>query len=91
MPTYAVSGKRSAAEQILNQMHAASARRYLAPFGFAVVYAGLGEKEQALSWLERACEVGDYRLNRLKVDPRLASLRLDPHYQDLLRRMNLPQ
>jgi hypothetical protein len=56
----------------------------------ALVYAGLGEKDRAFEWLERAYKDHDKSLYFLKVDPTLDPLRSDPRFQDLLRRMNFP-
>jgi tetratricopeptide (TPR) repeat protein len=55
---------------------------------FAIIYAYLGEKEEAFEWLEKAFEEG-VDMSSLKVTPRLDPLRDDPRFQDLLRRMNL--
>jgi hypothetical protein len=56
----------------------------------ALVYAGLGEKDQAFEWLERAYRVHDKGMLFLKIDPPLDPLRSDPRFQDLLRRVNFP-
>ena len=60
--------------------------------GAALVYAGLGEKDEAFRSLEKAIELrGPWPfVILLKVDPRFDSLREDPRFQNLLRRMNLP-
>ena len=50
-----------------------------------------GEPEEALSWLERAYEEHDPLMTQLKVDPYLDSLRSDPRFQDLLRRIGFPE
>jgi TolB-like protein/DNA-binding winged helix-turn-helix (wHTH) protein/Tfp pilus assembly protein PilF len=65
-------------------------RKPLNPFGVATVYAGLGDKDKALVWLERTFDEHGWSLVRLKVDPFFDSLRSDPRFQDLLRRMNFP-
>ena len=57
----------------------------------ARVYAWRGEKDQAFEWLERAYEVRDDGLPWLKIDTGLRSLRDDPRYKALLRKMNLPE
>jgi tetratricopeptide (TPR) repeat protein len=57
----------------------------------AVVYGALGEKDEALRSLEQAYEDREPKLAMAKVDPRLDSLRDDPRFQDLLRRMNFPE
>ena len=86
---YAVSGKRAEAHKVLAELKDLSKRRYVAPFDIALVYVGLGDKAQALEWLQRAYEDHSFRLTWIKVDPRLDSLRGEPRFQDLLRRMNL--
>jgi hypothetical protein len=55
----------------------------------ASVHAGLGDKQIALDWLEKAREERDAALCRLKVDPRFDSLRPDPRFQALLRQIGL--
>jgi hypothetical protein len=57
----------------------------------ALIHAGLGEKDQAFEWLERAYEERDKGLLFLRIDPPLDPLRSDPRFQDLLRRMNFPE
>jgi eukaryotic-like serine/threonine-protein kinase len=57
---------------------------------FARIYEGLGEKDKAIAWLQRAFEQREGRLIYLQVEPAWNSLRSDPHFQDLVRRMNFP-
>ncbi|HSE96894.1 MAG TPA: tetratricopeptide repeat protein, partial [Blastocatellia bacterium] len=57
----------------------------------AEVYAALGEKDRAFEWLDKAYEKHDLQLASLKVDPNLDSLRSDPRFADLLRRVGLPE
>jgi hypothetical protein len=59
------------------------------PYRIATVYAALGDKDLAFAQLERAYAQRSFFLDFLKVDPELDSLRSDPRFQDLLRRMNL--
>ena len=61
----------------------------MTPYGVALVYAGLGEKDQALGWLDRALEDRSHWLVWLKLDPRLDTLRSDRRYRDLLLRVGL--
>jgi hypothetical protein len=56
----------------------------------ALIHAGLGEKDQAFEWLERAYEERDGGMRYLKVAPELDPLRSDPRFEDLVRRMNFP-
>jgi Flp pilus assembly protein TadD len=86
---YAMSGKRSEAQKVLAELKDLSKRRYVAPFDIALIYSGLGDKAQTLEWLEKAYEDHSQRLLWIKVDPRLDSLRGEPRFQDLLRRMGL--
>ncbi len=50
---YAVSGKRAEAQRIIDQLKEQSAHSYVAPYNIAVIYAGLGDKDQAIAWLGR--------------------------------------
>jgi TolB-like protein/Flp pilus assembly protein TadD len=88
---YAVAGKRDEARRVLNQVKALSGQKFVVPYQIATIYVGLGEREEAFAWLERAFEAHDSKLGALNVDPSLDSLRSDPRFQDLLRRMNFPQ
>jgi DNA-binding winged helix-turn-helix (wHTH) protein/TolB-like protein/tetratricopeptide (TPR) repeat protein len=83
---YAVWGKRSKAQKILKEQ---SKRRLVSPYGIAVIYAGLGEKDKALEWLDKAYEVRSFWLTTIKVDPRLESCRSDPRFTALLRKVGL--
>jgi hypothetical protein len=56
----------------------------------AVAHVGLGERDQALASLEKAYQDRDYRLRLLKADPVWDSLRSDPRFQDIHRRVGLP-
>ena len=88
---YAVSGRRKEALQLLSALTEMSNRRYVDPYSFALIHAGLGDKDRAFEWLEKGYEgrSGEMRFV-FKTDPRMARLRTDRRYQDLLRRMGLP-
>jgi TolB-like protein/Tfp pilus assembly protein PilF len=58
--------------------------------GFALRYASLGEKDKALHWLVKGYEERAPGMAMIKVEPRFDSLRSDPRFQDLLRRMKFP-
>jgi DNA-binding winged helix-turn-helix (wHTH) protein/TolB-like protein/Tfp pilus assembly protein PilF len=85
---YAVRGKRSKAQKILEELQS-KLRHVSAPYNVAVIYAGLGEKDKALEWLEKDYEVRSFWLTRIKVDPRLAICRTDPRFTDLVRKVGL--
>jgi hypothetical protein len=56
----------------------------------AIIYAGLGDIDAAIGWLERSYGQRSVRLVELKADPRFDPLRHDPRYEDLMRRAGLP-
>lgn len=84
----ALSGKRSEARAILDEME--RTKKYVSQAELAVLYAGLGDKEKAIAALERAYIAHDLQLQYLKVEPHFDSLRSDPRFADLLRRVGLP-
>jgi serine/threonine-protein kinase len=86
---YAVSGNRRKAQHVLDDLDKLSEQRYVSLGYKALIYAGLGDSVQAFKWLQKAYEDGPGWLIYLNVDPRYDSLRSDPRFQDLLRRMNL--
>jgi eukaryotic-like serine/threonine-protein kinase len=88
---YALSGKKAEAQKVLVHLKGLSAHSYVAPFDFAVIYAGLGEQDQAIAWLNRAyVDRSYYMAVYLTTDARLDSLRSDARFADLLRRVGLP-
>jgi serine/threonine-protein kinase len=86
---YAVAGKRDEAIKILEEMKALTGERYNLGTHIAGIYAALGNKDEALAWLKRACDEHEQGVVDLKVDPRLDTLRADPRFVDLLRRVKL--
>jgi serine/threonine-protein kinase len=89
---YARAGRKAEARRLLRRLQELSKQRYIDPAAMATIYIGLGQNEEALTWLERAYEQrGSYLILFLNVDPVYDPLRDDPRFQDLLRRMNLPE
>lgn len=86
---YAVSRRPSEARKILDQLIARSTRSYVSPFDIAIVYAGLGDRDQAFAWLEKALGEHTRTMLSLKVNPRLDPLRSDPRYADLVQRVGV--
>ncbi|MFN2516591.1 MAG: protein kinase [Pyrinomonadaceae bacterium] len=86
---YALAGKREEAQKHLAELLEMSKQRYVSPASIAIIYAALGDKDQAFAWLEKADKANDLILVRLKVDPRFDSLRSDPRFVDLVRRIGL--
>jgi TolB-like protein/Tfp pilus assembly protein PilF len=88
--SYSLAGKKNDAQNLLAKLQEISKRRYLPPDLVAAVYSGLGQKQEAFEWLEKAYRVHARDLLELKYDPHFASLRSDPRFVDLLRQVGLP-
>ena len=86
---YAKAGRREEAEAILKALE--RSKQYVPPNDLAVLYAVLGENDQAFQLLERAYSAHDLQLQYIGVDPGLDSLRSDPRFHDLMRRVGLPE
>ena len=86
---YAVGGYTGYMRKQLDQLKASSQTKPVSPLEFAYTYASLGEKDHAIEWLEKAYEERDPWLY-VKAEPKLDSLRSDPRFKDLLRRLGLP-
>jgi TolB-like protein/DNA-binding winged helix-turn-helix (wHTH) protein/Tfp pilus assembly protein PilF len=84
---YAVSGRTTEARKLLDQLMEQSKKRYVSPFYVAIVYAGLGENDQALDWIEKAYQDRSNAIVFAKVDPQLDTLRSTPRFQSLLHRL----
>ena len=87
---YGIAGKKKEAQEILEKLFEKSKRTYVPAYDIAAVYIGLGEKNQAFEWLFKALEERSGFVVYIKCDRRFDGLRPDPRFQDLLRRMNLP-
>jgi len=86
---FALVGRRAEALKILDQIDAMAKQRYVPALPRAMIYIGLGDKDQAIRWLENAYDERSSQITWLKVDPTWDPLRGDPRFQDLLRRMGL--
>ena len=64
-------------------------QKYVSPYTVAAIYAGLGEKDQAFKWLEKAYNERDIWLMNLRVDPVFKGLRSEQRFTDLIRRLDL--
>jgi len=85
---FAKQGKRKETHNILATLEAVSSERYVPPYATALVYAGLGERESALTWLERAYDVHDVHLVFPPVDPKWDPFRDDSRFGGVLSRCN---
>ena len=87
---YASAGRRADATRLLEKLNEMSKRRFVSPYFFAIAHTGLGDKDSAFEWLEKAYQQRSY-LTLLKVEPELTSLRSDPRFSNLVRRVGLGQ
>ena len=87
--TYGKAGKKEDAQKILSSLQDPSAEGYISPYGIALIYSGLGNKEETFNWLERGFEERADYLVFLNVDPRFDWLRGDQRFTSLLERIGL--
>jgi len=86
---FAAMGKRGEAQRVLSQLQEKAKRQHVQPLRIAIIYAALGEKDQAFAWLEKEYEERGAGLIGLKTDPVWDSLRSDPRFAKLLRHLRL--
>jgi len=89
--TYAMAGRKAEAIKTLAELESLAERRYSSPVRIACIYAGLGDKESALEWLEKGFAGRSDHLTQLKTECMFDGLRTDRRFTDLLRRVGLPQ
>lgn len=89
---FAANGNRAGAQKILRDLDHQSKDSYISPYTLATIYASLGEKDKAFQYLEMAYDARSLDLAwNLKADLRIDNLRSDQRFQDLARRVGLPQ
>ena len=86
---YARTNKREEAQEVIKYLMELSKQKYVPPATIAVIYFSLEKNDQGFEWLNKAFEVRDGLLTWLKVHPFLDSIRSDPRYTALLRKMNI--
>src|ERR1700730_13607742 len=89
--TYAVSRNREEMQKIIAELQELAESKYVSSYQIAAIYAGLREKDQAFAWLEKAYEERSDGLVNLKVEQRFDSLRNEPRFQALLKKVGLDQ
>jgi len=80
-------GHKSDATAALRQMNELTREEYVTPYGIALIFAGMNDKEHAIQWLQNAYEDRSHWLVWLNLDPRFDNVRTDPRFQELLQRM----
>jgi TolB-like protein/Tfp pilus assembly protein PilF len=87
---YARAGQVREARKILAELIGYVSKHEIGRYEIALVYAGLGEKNEAFAWLEEAYKTHSEGLTNLKIDPCLDPLRSDTRFNELVRRVGLP-
>ncbi len=87
----ALQGKSSEAHKIIRELQENSKKEYVSDYWLATVYVALGDKNAVFRLLENEYAEHSIWLLDLKVDPRFATVHSDPRFQDLLRRIGLPE
>jgi len=86
---YAAAGRTEDAQRILDELLQIAEKGFPVPLPLAVAYTGLGDKDRAFEWLDRAVDSYDFLLGYIQVVPTYDSLRDDPRYLRLLGRLGL--
>ena len=84
------AGKKREARDILAKLNTLSQKKYVTPYGVALVYAGLGEKDQALNWLDKALDDRSHWLVWIRLDPRWGPIRDEPRFKRIVSRVGFP-
>ena len=88
---YGLEGKKHEVKKLIDELREMARHQYVSGFFLAEAFVGLGQKDQAIAWLERAYEEHDQWMFFVASYPGLDPLHSDPHFQDLLYRMNFPK
>jgi serine/threonine protein kinase/Tfp pilus assembly protein PilF len=88
--TLATAGRKKDATRILDDLTNLAKQKYVATYFFAGIFVGLGDRDRAMEYLEKSYQEHSHWLMYLHMDPGMDSLRPDPRFQDLLRRVGLP-
>src|SRR5262249_51696965 len=86
---FGVTGDRAGGHKVLEQLLAFSKQRNVPSENIAIVYEGLGDRERALQWFEKAYSERSINICHLP-DPRLEGIRAEPRFREIMRRMGLP-
>jgi serine/threonine-protein kinase len=85
-----LAGRTAEAQELVSKLVRQAETAYIAPSSLAVAWMGLGDREKALEYLERACSIHDTIMMFLGVLPIFDPLRSDPRFSRLLEQVGLP-
>jgi len=88
---YAVTGRRAEALKVLQSLDEMEKRRYVSRIYRAYIYAGLGDKDKAFEWLEKAYQERSDSLAWFREDPESKSLQADPRFAVLMRKIGFTE
>jgi TolB-like protein/Flp pilus assembly protein TadD len=86
---YAVAGRTTDARRVLRELAELSRKRYVSAYNIAVLYAGLGETDEAFRWFDKVEQDRSEWFAAFNVDPRLSALHSDPRFKRILRKVGL--
>ena len=86
---YAAAGQRDSAQKMLGQLKALATQEYVSPFAVAQIYLGLGDRDRALEWLEKAYKAHSPWILTLVVSKTFDSVREDPRFAALVGKLGL--
>ena len=87
---YYLSGKKAEGLQRLGRLLALKRQRFVSSHDIALFYAGIGDRQQAFAWLQKAVEERAGLLVYLRVDPIWDSVRNDPRFEKIIRQVGIP-
>src|SRR5206468_6151719 len=87
--TFALSGRRKPALEVLRKLESYATERYVSPLEFAWIQFALGDVDLGFRWLHKALEDRSFDLISIKVDPRFDTLKHDPRFETIARRMGV--
>jgi hypothetical protein len=87
---YARESRPAEARRMISELEKHISKEGIGRYEIALIYAGLGDKDGAFAWLEKAYGARDKGLTFLGMDPCVDPLRSDPRFHDLVRRVGLP-
>jgi len=89
--SYGLAGRRAEAEGIIGNLQQKARVGYVPAFAFAMVYLGLGDRDEFFEWLEKAFAERSFWLVYLNVEIKYDSVRSDPRFQEVIDRMKFPE